>query len=147
MRRAGPIAFFSTLVIAVACSDGGPIPTGDAGADGYVDPCANLGCATILPTLDVTVLDAATSAPVKSPTFTENSNVIPATCTKMITPDGGTPVCFLWHMTNLAIGAHSIVVAASGYTSSTLTLTLAGPPNGCCGTSEQANRTVTLSTP
>jgi hypothetical protein len=137
----------STLLIAVACSDGGPTPTGDAGADTYVDPCAGLGCATILPTLDVTVLDAATNNPVKSPTFTENGNAIPATCTKMITPDGGTPVCFLWHMTNLAIGAHSIVVAASGYNASTLTLTLAGPPNGCCGTSEQASRTVTLSTP
>jgi hypothetical protein len=146
MRR-GLVAVISTLAVAVACSSGDPVPVGDAGPDAPVDPCAGLGCATILPTLDVTVLDATTSVPVKSPTFTEGGNVIPAACTKMIAPDGGAPVCYLWHMTNLAIGPHAIVVAASGYSSTTLNLTLAGPPNGCCGQSEQATRTVTLSTP
>jgi len=147
MRGAGLLAVMSTLTIAAACGSGDPAPTGDAGPDSPVDPCAGLGCATILPTLDVTVLDAATTVPVKSPTFTENGNPIPAACTKTITPDGGAPVCYLWHMTNLAIGAHAIVVAASGYSSATLNITLAGPPNGCCGQSEQATRTVTLSTP
>jgi len=147
MRGAGLLAVISVFVVAGACSSGDPTPTGDGGPDAPVDPCAGLGCATILPTLDLTVLDAATSVPVKSPTFTENGNAIPAACTKMITPDGGAPVCYLWHMTNLAIGVHAIVVAASGYNSTTLNITLAGPPNGCCGQSEQATRTVTLSTP
>ncbi len=110
--------------------------TGDA------NPCAGLGCAIQLPTLDVTVIDAVTSAPVMNATFSDSGTPLTPTCKG--TDDAG--VCVTWHLANLSIGAHMISVAASGYAAQTLSITLTGPPS-CCGQSEQASTTVMLSTP
>jgi hypothetical protein len=131
-------AALAALLVMVLCvlGCGTAENASDAGA------CTGLGCAIELPTLDVTVVDAVTSAPVEDVTFSESGKALSPTCDD--TSDAG--VCLTWHLGDLSIGEHMIAVAAGGYAGQTIAITLAGPP-GCCGQSEEAQRTVMLSTP
>ena len=131
-------AALAALLVMVLCLFGCSTPK-DVG-DG--DPCAGLVCAIQLPTLDVTVVDAVTNAPVMNVTFADSGAPLTPTCKSM--SDAG--VCVTWHLSNLSIGAHVISVAANGYAAQTISITLAGPPS-CCGPSEQAQAMVMLSTP
>src|SRR4051794_23304389 len=77
-----------------ACDDGGGGGSGGNGGNGgngsssgSSDPCAGLGCASIVSPLLLTVVDATTGAFIENPIFTWNSNSMAATC--FPSPDGG----------------------------------------------------------
>jgi hypothetical protein len=76
------------------------------------------------PRVHLTVLDAATGAPLEGATFSENGRPIPATCV----PRGDAGAACAWEL--LLVGPHSVVVAAPGHDPQTITFDAGVLPGG-----------------
>lgn len=154
MARAWVVA--PVVAVGVACGSSSTTATPDAGSD----PCAGLGCAVGLPSLTVAVVDAVSGAVVPAPVFSDGGKALTAQCVQTLAADAGAPAdaspdasgdggaapaCAKWQM-SLAVGKHTVTVAAPGYAAASLDLDLKGPP-GCCGQGDQVEKTVALTTP
>jgi hypothetical protein len=146
-----PIAFVGAALIAACSSSSGTDSSlsGDAGGDsepapdGNPNPCANLGCASMVGALQIRVLDS-NGTPIPSPTFSVDGRSPEVECENdagQILEDAGT--CDPWTITSLSEGSNTLTISAVGYEPQTVTVTLAGP-TGCCGIGPTVDSSVTL---
>jgi hypothetical protein len=103
------------------------------------------GCATLQPSVTVTVKDAVTHDLVPNPTFSLGAATVNGQCIGIIPDDAGeagTPNCEQWRVT-LPVGHSTLVVSAAGYQPQTFTFdtTLT---NDCCQTGTQLTQTAEL---
>jgi hypothetical protein len=112
-------------------------------SDTMNDPCAGLGCASIVGQLHLSVVDQATGQPVPAPVFTDDDGILMGQCIDM--GDASNGACATWQISFPAGGVYSILVIAEGYAPAMFNVEIGGPkPGECCGVGDVVNKTLPL---
>jgi hypothetical protein len=130
MRFLFAILFSGLVVVASACTSS-----------------VQCECADFLPTVTMTVKDAATGNAIPNPLFTVNGDSPgPGQCIGVIPDDAGPdagPNCLQWQL-QLPVGHSVVTVAATGYQTQTFSYDTV-MSGGCCKTGTQLAQTVSMS--
>ena len=110
-----------------------------------LDSGGSCDCLLRDPAIVVQVEDASTHAAIAAPTFMLDGAGVQAACGTTKAPDPAGTTCAAWWIYAPSGGAHSVAIAAPGYASQTIAVTIPAPTaTSCCPIVNDAHASVAL---
>lgn len=110
-----------------------------------LDRSGTCDCLLRDPAIVLQVVDASTHAAIAAPTFMLDGAAVQAACGTTKAPDPTTTTCEAWWIYAPSDGAHAVAIAAPGYATQTIAVTIpAATPTDCCPIVNDAHASVAL---